>query len=50
MKLPTQIRYSLRLRHEQIEHLKNNASGLKPSVYLRSLLIADMKRGGKCDA
>jgi len=41
-----QIRYSLRLHHEQLDHLKNNSQGLPPSVYLRSLVEADVKRGG----
>ena len=42
-----QIRYSLRLHHEQLKHLKNNSQGLPPSAYLRSLVEADMMRGGE---
>ena len=41
-----QIRYSLRLHHEQLEHLKNKSQGLPLGSYLRSLVEADMLQGG----
>ncbi len=39
--------YSLKLNQFHIEHLKNNSQGLPPSVYLRSLVEADMMQGGE---
>lgn len=39
--------YSLKLNQNHVKHLKNNKQGLPPSVYLRSLIEADMMQGGE---